>query len=235
MMSSPNGPPALPLWINGRAFLTMASGFYEVHDALTGEALRRTPLCGADEVAEAAAAAQAAAPAWAAQPEVRRQELLQAWATELDQYTGHFAKLVRQEIGKDEALARAEVEAAVAALQARFADPADQGQVVGLAWDDAAPLATAAILLAPVLRAGGTVVLKPSPRAPGAVYALVELSARAGLPAGVVNLVQGDAAALQALFQQAGIRRVACSGRKEWVAQVAPMAARYGKPFSVEP
>jgi len=70
---------------------------------LTGEALRRTPCAAADEVAEAAAAAQAAAPAWAAQPEARRQELLQDWATELDQYTGHFAKLVRQEIGKDEA------------------------------------------------------------------------------------------------------------------------------------
>ena len=233
MMLSPDGPPALPLWINGRAFLTMAPAFYEVHDALTGEALRRTPLCGADEVAEATMVAQAAAPGWADLPEVQRQELLQAWATGLDQYTGHFAKLVRQETGKDEALAKAEVESAVAALQAGAAEAADAGQVVGLAWDDAAPLATAASLLAPVLRAGGTVVLKPSPRAPGAVYALVELSARVGLPAGVVNLVQGDEAALQALLAQAGISRMAFSGREEWAGKVSAMATASGKPFQL--
>lgn len=233
MMLSPDGPPALPLWINGRAFLTMAPAFYEVHDALTGEALRRTPLCGAEEVAEAVAAAQAAAPAWAAVPEIRRQELLQAWAKGLDQYTGHFAKLVRQETGKEEVLAKAEVESAVAALQAGAADAADAGRVVGLTWDDSAPLATAAALLAPVLRAGGAVVLKPSPRAPGAVYALVELSARVGLPAGVVNLVQGDEAALQALFARGDVSRVALSGREEWAGKVSAMAAASGKPFQL--
>lgn len=233
MMLSPDGPPALPLWINGRAFLTMAPAFYEVHDALTGEALRRTPLCGADEVAEAVVAAQAAAPGWAAVPEIRRQELLQAWAKGLDQYTGHFAKLVRQETGKEEMLAKAEVESAVADLQAGAADATDAGQVVGLTWDDSAPLATAAALLAPVLRAGGTVVLKPSPRAPGAVYALVELSARVGLPAGVVNLVQGDEAALQALFARGDVSRVALSGREEWARKVSAMAAASGKPFQL--
>ncbi|WP_303786572.1 aldehyde dehydrogenase family protein [Azovibrio restrictus] len=234
MMLSPDGPPALPLWINGRAFLTMAPAFYEVCDAQTGAALRRTPLCGAEEVAEAARAARAAAPAWAARESSARQELLQAWAAGLEQYTGHFAKLVRQETGKDEAQALAEVEAALAALGAGIGLPEDAGQVVGLAWDDTAPLARAASLLAPILRAGGTVVLKPSPRTPGAVYALVELSARVGLPAGVVNLVQGDEAALQALFAEPEISRVAFSGRDELVARVAVMAAQGGKPFSVE-
>lgn len=235
MMLSPDGPPALPLWINGRAFLTMVPAFYEVHDALTGEALRRTPLCGADEVAEAVAAAQAAAPGWAALPVAQRQELLQAWAKGLDQYTGHFAKLVRQETGKEENLAKAEVESAVAALAVACADGEDAGQVVGLAWDDSAPLQSAAALLAPVLGAGGAVVLKPSPRAPGAAYALVELSARVGLPAGVVNLVQGDEAALRALFAHAGISRVVCSGREGWASQVAAMAGESGKPFGLQP
>ena len=234
MMLSPDGPPALPLWINGRAFLTMAPAFYEVRDALTGAPLRRTPLCGAEEVAEAARAARAAAPGWAGQDAGRRQELLRAWAAGLDQYTGHFAKLVRQETGKDEAQALAEVESALAAFAAAAGQPEDAGQVVGLAWDDTAPLARAAALLAPVLRAGGTVVLKPSPRTPGAVYALVELSGRVGLPAGVVNLVQGDEAALQALFAEPEISRVAFSGRDELVARVAAMAAQSGKAFAVE-
>ncbi|MDD3482192.1 aldehyde dehydrogenase family protein [Azovibrio restrictus] len=232
MMLSPDGPPALPLWINGRAFLTLVQSFFEVRDALTGEPLRRTPLCGADEVAEAVLAAGAAAPAWAARERDARAALLTAWAAGLEQYSGHFAKLLRQETGQDEAEAQAEVARTVAFLRQAgiSADAADAGQVVALAWDDAAPLAQAAQLLVPVLQAGGTVVLKPTPKAPGAAYALVELSARVGLPAGVVNLVQGDDAALAALCGHPDIARLGFAGRPELAARVAERAAQAGKP-----
>lgn len=232
MMLSPDGPPALPLWINGRAFLTMVPAFFEVRDALTGEPLRRTPLCGADEVAEAVQVAAAAAPAWSALEADARGGLLTAWAAGLEQYNGHFAKLLRQETGQEEGEAQAEVVRTVALLRQAGApeNPADAGQVVALAWDDSAPLAQAARLLAPVLRAGGTVVLKPTPKAPGAAYALVELSARVGLPAGVVNLVQGDDAALAALCGHPGIARLGFAGRPELAARVAERAAQAGKP-----
>lgn len=234
MMLSPDGPAALPLWINGRAFLTMVSAFYDVQDAQTGEAVRRTPLCGADEVAEAVGAAQAAAPAWAALQQEERQAYLNAWAQGLDQYTGHFAKLVRQETGMDEAAALTEVETALAALRGDAVSAADAAQVVALAWDDSAPLAQAAALLAPVLRAGGTVVLKPSPKAPGAAYALVELSGRVNLPAGVANLVQGDEAVLKAMLAHPAVSRVAFAGLDELAAKVAVLAGQGNKPFSVE-
>lgn len=232
MMLSPDGPPALPLWIHGRAFLTMAPAFYEVRHAVTGAPLRRTPLCGATEVAEAARAARAALPAWQGLAAEQRAALLEAWAAGLARYAAHFAQLVREETGKVEAEASAEVEAAQAALASLACSSEDAGRVLGLAWDDRAPLATAAALLAPVLRAGGCAVLKPSPRTPGVAYALVELSGRVGLPAGVVNLVQGDTAALEALCAEPGIDRVAFSGRAELAAQVAAMAAHSGKPFA---
>ena len=60
----PEGPKAIPLWINGRAFLTMAPSFFEVVNPQTGTAQYQVPLCGADEAQEAVAAARAALPGW---------------------------------------------------------------------------------------------------------------------------------------------------------------------------
>ena len=65
MEFSPEGPKAIPLWINGHAFLTVSESFFEVVNPLTGQALRRVPLCGADEAMAAVTAARDAAPGWA--------------------------------------------------------------------------------------------------------------------------------------------------------------------------
>lgn len=235
MMISPDGPPALPLWINGRTFLTMAPEFFEIQNALTGEPLRRTPLCGADEVAEAVKSALSAAPRWAASPREERQKHLEAWAQLLDQYTTHFVKLIREETGKTEEAALAEIRETIAALENHQTSPADdQGKVVALACDDSAPLAQAAKLIAPVLRNGGTVILKPSPRAPGAVYALTELSSRSELLPGVLNLVQGDDQVLKAMFANPHISRLAFSGRQRLTERITAMAENSTLPLSVE-
>ena len=65
MEFTPDGPMAIPMWVNGHAFLTVTPDFFTVTNPATGEGLRRVPLCGADEAAEAVKAAQAAQPAWA--------------------------------------------------------------------------------------------------------------------------------------------------------------------------
>lgn len=234
MMLSPDGPPALPCWINGRAFLTMTPDFFEVRHAQTGKPLRRTPLCGADEVAEAVNAAQAALPAWGETAQAERQAMLARWADGLDQYAGHFAGLIQEETGKTPEAAAAEVAAALAALrtEADGVQTGMAGKVLAVVSDAAAPLAQAAQLFAPVLLGGGALVFKPSPRAPGAAFALVELSGRLGLPAGLVNLVQGDDAALEALCTHAGIERLIFAGQAELASRVASRADAAGKPFS---
>lgn len=234
MMLSPDGPPALPCWINGRAFLTMTPDFFEVRNAQTGKPLRRTPLCGADEVAEAVNAAVAALPAWGETPLAERQAMLARWATGLDQYAGHFAGLIQEETGKTPDAAAAEVAAALTALRADGAglQAPVAGKILAVVSDDAAPLAQAAQLFAPVLLGGGALVFKPSPRAPGAAFALVELSGRLGLPAGLVNLVQGDDAALAALCTHAQIERLVFAGRADLASRIEILAGEAGKPFS---
>lgn len=235
MMFSPDGPPALPLWINGRSFLTMVPDFFEIQNALTGEPLRRTPLCGADEVAAAVQSAQSAQSQWAASPRETRQKHLEAWAKSLDQYMEHFAKLIREETGKSEEAALAEVRSAIAALESQQASPADdQGKIVALACDDSAPLAQAAKLMAPVLRDGGTIIFKPSPKAPGAIYALMELSSRSDLIPGVLNLVQGDDQVLKAMFANPHISRLAFSGHAQLGEKIRAMAANSSLALSVE-
>src|SRR6185369_1118677 len=62
MEFAPEGPMAIPLWINGHAFLTAGNSFFEVTNPATGEAIRRVPLCGEGEAREAVTAARTAQP-----------------------------------------------------------------------------------------------------------------------------------------------------------------------------
>lgn len=232
MKLAPEGPMAIPLWINGHAYMTVTETFFDVVDPRTGEAVRRVPLCGAGEAAEAAAAAQAARPAWLALSAAERQDHLGRLAETLAGYAGHFAKLLQQETGKAEAEAEAEVAAAVAAL--RGAAPADAGGVVALIADAGRPLAALAEVVAPLLAAGATIVCKPSPKAPSAVFALCELSARAGWPAGVLNLVQGDEAAVEGLCAAPAVDRLLYAGEAALGERIAAIAGRHGKTFAAQ-
>ena len=229
MEFAPEGPKAIPLWVNGHAFLTVTGSFYDVVSPLTGEVLHRIPLCGQEEAAEAAAAARTARPGWAALMPAERQAALEALAVALDRYSGHFAKLLRAETGLAEEQAWAEVASAVAVL--RRADVGEAG-VVAIVVDATRPLAGFAEAAAPALRAGATVIVKPSPKAPSAAFALCELSARAAWPAGVLNLMQGDSAAIDGLCR-ADIDRLVFVGEAALGAQVGAIADAAGKPFAM--
>jgi len=226
---SPEGPKAIPLWVNGHAFLTVTDAFYDVVNPASGEAVYRVPLCGADEAAEAVSAASAAQPAWAALSVAARQAFLNALADRLEGFAGHFAKLLRGETGFSEEIAQAEVAAALAALRG---SAVGEPGVVAIVADATRPLAGFAEAAAPVLRAGASVIVKPSPKAPSAAYALCELSARAEWPAGVLNLMQGDTAAIEGLCA-AAIDRLVYTGDAALGAQVGAIAAAAGKPCAM--
>ena len=226
MEFAPEGPKAIPLWVNGHAFLTVTDAFYDVVNPASSEAVYRVPLCGAEEAAEAVAAARAAQPAWTALSVAARQAFLNALADRLEGFAGHFAKLLRGETGFSEEIAQAEVAAALAALRG---SAVGEPGVVAIVVDATRPLAGFVEAAAPALRAGAGVIVKPSPKAPSAAYALCELSARAEWPAGVLNLMQGDSAAIAGLCA-APIDRLVYSGDAELGAQVGAIAAAAGKP-----
>lgn len=225
------GPKVLPCWINGHAYLSIPEAFFDVSNPATGEVIRRVPLCGATEAAEAVGAAKAAQPVWADMGMPARRVCLAGLAEALDGYAGHFAKLVSAECGFDEARAMTEVEEAIAALQGTTVG---QTGVLGLVLDASRPLASFAELIAPAVMAGATVVVKPSPKAPSAVFALCELASRVEWPGGVLNLLQGDSAAIAGLCA-AGIDRLVYGGNATLGAQVGTMANVAGVPFEMTP
>ena len=222
MMLTPNEAPALPLWIGGRAYLTMAPVFRDIQNP-AGEVVRKVPLCGADEVAVAVDNARLALATWSAADVETRRGCLNTVADGLDRYTGHFAKLLVEETGCDPAVAQAEVAATIACLRQM---PAPQGaaRLVAAVSDNVAPLLSPAALAASALAAGAVVVLKPSPLAPSCALAVAELFTRAGLPDGACNLVQGDEAVLKAMAEHPGVDVLAFAGAADLAEKVQGVA-----------
>lgn len=226
MEFAPEGPMAIPLWIDGHAYLTMGERFFDVVNPATGQALRRVPLCGPEEAAKAVEAAGGAQEGWAAMGLAARQLSLGRLADGLTRYAGHFAKLLVQDLGCPEAQASAEVEAAVAALRGTAVG---DGGIVALVVDAERPLQNLVLAAVPALLGGAALVVKPSPKAPSAAYALCELATRAEWPAGVINLLHGDGPAIEGLCA-AGVDRLIFAGHAELGAQVAGLAAKYATP-----
>jgi aldehyde dehydrogenase (NAD+) len=98
------------------------------------------------------------------------------------------------------------------------------------------PISMAGWKLGPALAAGNAVVLKPSEMTPWSAIYLAELSVRAGLPDGLINIVQGDGPVTgTALTGHAGIDKVSFTGSTRAGAQIMQNIARTGiKPMTLE-
>lgn len=205
-------PLAIPLWINGHAYLTMAPAFQDVRNPVSREVLRRTPLCGSAEALKAVDAAQAALSHWAAQTPVTRATLLASVGEALSGYAEHFARLIVEETGKDAESADSEVAKAVALLCG--AEPGkgsdrnwiDTAGVVGIVGASKAPLLRPLQIAIPALLAGSVVVINPNPETPSAIFALAELTGRSGFPGGVFSILHGGEAAVEGLRAADGVR-----------------------------
>ena len=207
-MLQSNELPVLPLWINGRAFLTLASGFVDVQHSVSTIALRRIPLCGAAEVALAVEAAQGALSFWQRLTVAERIALLDKLADQLAAYASHFSGLICEEGTQDEAKAAAEVAASILELRSARAENAGRliaaKNVTAVVGCRQSPLLGALRCAVPALVSGASLVLCPAPEAPSALLALAELSTRCGFPPGVVNVLYGGDATLGAMREAVG-------------------------------
>src|SRR5437588_6193114 len=98
-----------------------------------------------------------------------------------------------------------------------------------------APLSLTIWKLAPALAAGNAIVIKPSELAPLVPARLLELVAKAGVPRGVVNLVQGTGGETgQALIEHPGVDKIAFTGGTETGRHVAATAGKHLKRVSLE-
>lgn len=199
------------MFVGGRWSETGRDG-HEVENPANEDIIAVTPAGTEATAGEALEAARRAQPAWAALPAIERGRAVQALADAVRDEAELLARIVVAEQGKPLDQARGEVAAAETFLryageQARRIEgeilPSDvpdeeiqirrlpHGVVVGLtAWNY--PLALAARKLGPALVAGNAFILKAHEFTPLSGLALAALAERAGLPAGLLNVVTGD-------------------------------------------
>ncbi len=181
-------------------------------DPATGEPFAEIPCTTPAELAAAVARARAAQPAWAAMPANERAELIGRLADDLVTHTAEIAQLITREMGKVHKDALGEVqgyaknvplelqEVLKAIEPERFEGGASEtvlvreplGVVAAITpWNF--PVGMPLSILIPALATGNTVVFKPSEHVPLVGAKLAELLNR-HLPAGVLELVQGEGA-----------------------------------------
>jgi len=201
----------------GGEWLDAANGAtVEVVNPATGEKLGTVPEMGAAETRRAIAAAAQAFPAWAARTARERAAILRRWYELMMANQEDLATLMTAEQGKPLAESRGEIAYAASFIE-WFAEegkrlygdliPGHQAdkrllvlrQPIGVVacitpWNFPAAMITRKV--GPALAAGCTAVVKPAHQTPYSALALAALAARAGLPAGVLNVVTGDAGAI---------------------------------------
>ena len=223
---------------------------FDVNDPSNGSKLADVANLGAKDAEAAIAAANASWPAWRAKTGKERSIILRKWFDLLMANQEDLGRLMTAEQGKPFAEAKGEV-AYGASFVEWFAEEAKRvngetlptydankrvsviRQPIGVCaaitpWNF--PLAMITRKVAPALAAGCTVVIKPAELTPLTALAAAELAIRAGIPAGVLNLVTADSANSiavgQALCASDVVRHLSFTGSTEvgriLMAQSAP-------------
>ncbi len=217
----------------------VSSRRFPVTDPASGEAIAQVANMGAQEARDAVDAAAAALPAWRARSTKERVAVLRAWHGLILAHADDLAMLMTREQGKPLAEAKGEVLYAASFVE-WFAEEARRAygeiipspsvdrelfvfrEAIGVAaaitpWNFPAAMITRKC--APALAVGCTVVVKPAEATPLTALALAELGQRAGFPAGIFNVVVGDADAAPAiggvLCEDPRVRKLSFTGSTE--------------------
>jgi succinate-semialdehyde dehydrogenase/glutarate-semialdehyde dehydrogenase len=219
--------------ING-AWLPADSGLTtEIRNPANGELLGTVPVMAAAEARRAIEAAHAAMPAWSKKTAGERAKIMRRWFDLMIANVDDLAIIMTAEQGKPLAESKGEIAYAASFIE-WFAEegkriygdiiPGHQAdkrimvlrQPIGVVaaitpWNFPAAMITRKA--APALAAGCTFVCKPAPQTPYSALAMGELAQRAGIPAGVFNVVTGDAVAIGGEFTgNDKVRKVSFTG-----------------------
>jgi succinate-semialdehyde dehydrogenase/glutarate-semialdehyde dehydrogenase len=225
------------LFIDGEWTPAASGDTLEVENPATGEALCVVADGGPPDAEAALAAADRHRHEWAARAPRERGEILRRAYEGIVERTDELALLMTLEMGKTLPESKAEVayaadffrwfsEEAVRIEGGYAVSPDGAGRVLTMRqpvgtcllitpWNF--PLAMGARKIAPAIAAGCTMVLKPARQTPLSSFALAEILGRAGLPAGVLNVVCSSAAGslVAALIGDPRVRKVSFTGSTE--------------------
>ena len=218
--------------INGKPVAGTSGRRGDVYDPATGAVTKQVAFADEAEVDAAVAAAHEAMPGWAATPPARRAKVMFRLKQLVEAHADELTRLITSEHGKvlnDAAgsLARA-VEIVDFAcgipqlLKGEFSENVGTGidsytlrQPVGVCVGITPfnfPAMVPMWMFPIAVSCGNTFVLKPSERNPSAPMRIAELALEAGLPPGVLNVVNGDKTAVDALITHPRVRAVSFVG-----------------------
>ncbi len=226
-----------------------------VRNPATGEHLADVPDMGEGETLAAIAAAAAAQKDWAARPAAERSRILRRWFDLMTAHQDDLARILTAEQGKPLAEARGEIAYGASYIE-WFAEEAkrvygdtipapraDQRisvirQPVGVCaaitpWNF--PNAMITRKAAPALAAGCTFIVRPASKTPLSALAVAELAQRAGIPAGVFNVITGSSRAIGGVLTgDERVRKFSFTGSTEVGRELMAQCAATVKKISLE-
>ncbi|MER8748411.1 aldehyde dehydrogenase family protein [Mesorhizobium sp. M1050] len=232
------------LFIDGTWKAASGGKTFETSEPSSGKLLAKVSDARATDIDAAVAAAAKALPKWSASSGYVRANVLYAIGRAMQRHQRLFAVLETIDNGKPIRESR-DIDVPLAirhfihhagwaqALDRDF--PGHKGVgVVGqiIPWNF--PLLMLAWKIAPALAAGCTVVLKPAEFTPLTSILFAEICERAGVPKGVVNIVQGGPEAGAAIVNHPGVQKIAFTGSSEVGKIIRKATAGSGKKLSLE-
>jgi malonate-semialdehyde dehydrogenase (acetylating)/methylmalonate-semialdehyde dehydrogenase len=236
-------------WIDGAHHVPDSARSAEVFDPARGAPTGRVLLADAGTVGLAVQAAARAFPPWRETPLPRRVRVMFSFRQALIARTEELASAIAGEHGKTLDDARGEIQrglemvelacAAASILKGEHSEQVAGGVDV---YSVRQPLGVCAgvtpfnfpamvpLWMVPIaLVCGNTFVLKPSERDPSASLLLAEMAGQAGVPPGVLSVVQGDAVAVDALLEHPDVEAISFVGSTPVARQIYAKAAQAGK------
>ncbi len=236
-------------FIDGQRVPGRSGRYADVFDPNSGQVQARVALASGGELDAAIASAARAQPAWAAMNPQRRARVMFNFKHLLEKHMDELAHLLSSEHGKVIADAKGDIQRGLEVIEFVCGIPhllkGDYTQGAGPGIDVYSmrqPLGVVAgitpfnfpamiplWMLGPAVAAGNAFILKPSERDPSVPVRLAELLMEAGLPPGIVNVVQGDKEAVEGILDHPTIRAVSFVGSSDIAQAVYNRGSASGK------
>jgi len=236
-------------WINGASVDTGSGRTGTVWNPATGEQHAQVNFAGVAEVDAAVAAAKAAFPAWRATSLSRRAEVMFKLHALIVENRDQLAQIISTENGKTLSDAAGEIARGLEniefacgvpqMLKGAYSEQASTGVDV---YQIRQPLGVVAgitpfnfpamvplWMLGNAIACGNTFVLKPSEKVPGASMFLAQLAAQAGVPKGVLNVVNGDRVAVDRLLEHPDVKALSFVGSTPIARHIYETGTKNGK------
>ncbi|MEV6566283.1 CoA-acylating methylmalonate-semialdehyde dehydrogenase [Streptomyces kronopolitis] len=219
-------------WIGGKPVEGVSGNFGPVYNPATGAQEKQVALASVDEVDAAVGAAREAFRTWGTSSLAKRTSVLFRYRELIDAHREEIARLITAEHGKVHSDALGEVARGLEIVELACGIPEklkgelstqvstrvdvasirqSLGVVAGITPFNF-PAMVPMWMFPLAIACGNTFVLKPSEKVPGAAFKLAELAAEAGLPDGVLNIVNGDKVAVDAILEHPDVAAVSFVG-----------------------